>query len=69
MSEFTAWELETIFHIISNKVQENSLALDERAEYWKKISEIASKAIKQQIENFPDYNHGIKKIVEDGLKN
>ena len=62
MSDFSAWELETIFHLASNA------AYNAPYPHYEKLNELGSKALKQQIKNFPEYNHGIKKIVEEALK-
>ena len=46
--EFTAWELETIFHLASN-------AAREAGSDFEKLEELASKAINERVEKYPDY--------------
>lgn len=57
LQDFTAWELETIFHLASNAAHKAS------DPHFTKLGNIASKALNQQSAKFPDYNHGIKKVV------
>jgi len=46
--EFTAWELETIFHLASN-------AARDAGSDFEKLRELASKAINERVEKYPDY--------------
>jgi len=56
---FSAWELETIFHIAMNKTHKAEGA------HFEKLRLIASKALAIQSKLYPDYNHGIKKGVRN----
>jgi hypothetical protein len=52
---FTAWELETIFHMAKNS------AMKSESPFFEKMNALSSKALKQQAEVYPEYNHGIKR--------
>jgi len=55
VATFTAWELETIFHMAKQS------AMISKGSYFKKMNLLSSKALKQQAELYPTYNHGIGK--------
>lgn len=51
IAEFTAWELETIFHMASNSAAKSS------SPFFEKYQALASKAINQRGSKFPDYTN------------
>jgi hypothetical protein len=49
--EFTAWELETIFHMASNSAAKSS------SPFFEKYQALASKAINERGSKYPDYTN------------
>jgi hypothetical protein len=49
-ADFSAWELETIFHMASNSAAISS------SPFFEKYQALANKAINQRSEKFPEYN-------------
>lgn len=58
-SDFSAWELETIFHMASNCARNSS----DPEFSW--LRALASKAINRQYSLYPQYNHGINLTTEE----
>ena len=58
-NQFTAWELETIYLMAYKS------AMKSDSPFFEKMNALGSKALKQQDEVYPDYNHGIKKRVSN----
>lgn len=48
-NEFTAWELENIFHMASNAARKAS------SPFFERYNELASKAISERNLKYPDY--------------
>lgn len=62
-AEFTAWELETIFHMASNSAAISS------SPFFEKYQALANKAINERGSRFPDYTNPKSKDFLGGIQN